>query len=113
MVYYHLFGEFLLRKQLFSGLLRFKNHFVRGQINQNSVIELLTYMGNILKQVTTEDGSDDSYNYYVNLCRPLVPMPGLNCPAGAWACRVKKKADQEDGKRVTQVKWQYLSIVSR
>jgi len=66
------------------------------------VIELLIFEGNILKQVTSEDGVDDSYTYYVNLCRPLVPMPGTNCPAGAWACRVKKQADQESGKHEIQ-----------
>ena len=77
------------------------------------MIELLIYEGNILKQVTSEDGVDDSYTYYVNLCRPLVPMPGTNCPAGAWACRVKKQADQENGKHEIQVKWPHLSVVSR
>ena len=78
-------------------------HFVRGQINQNGMTELLIHKGNILKQVTSEDGVDDSYSYYVNLCRPLVPMPGTNCPAGAWSCRVKKQADQEEGKHEIQV----------
>lgn len=43
----------------------------------------------VVKQVTNEGGTDDSYSYYVNLCRPLVPMPGKNCPAAAWACRIK------------------------
>lgn len=55
--------------------------------------------------MTSEEGSRDSYNYYVNLCRPLLPMPGTNCPAGAWACRIAKKADQHTGKHDVQVKW--------
>ena len=63
--------------------------------------------------VTSEDGVDDSYNYYVNLCRPLVPMLGTNCPAGAWACRVSKQVDPAEGKHEIQVTWPYLSIMSR
>ena len=63
--------------------------------------------------MTTEDGVNDAYTYYVNLCRPLVPMPGINCPAGAWACQVKKQANPDDGKHEIKVKWPYLSIVSR
>ena len=46
------------------------------------------------KQVTNEGDTDDSNTYYVNLCRPLVPMPGKNCKAGAWACKISgKKGD--------------------
>lgn len=48
----------------------------------------------VVKQVTNEGGTDDSYSYYVNLCRPLVPMPGKNCPAAAWACRIKGRRIQ-------------------
>ena len=99
----YLSGVFLSCKQLFLGL-QFKCHFVRGQINQNAMI---------VTQVTSGDGVDDPYNYYVNLCRPLVPMPGTNCPAGAWACRVKKQASRDTGKHAIQVTWPYLSIMSR
>ena len=66
-----------------------------------------------LKQVTSEEGNGDSYDYYVNLCRPLLPMPGINCPAGAWACRVAKKAHQDTGKHDVQVKWvHFVKLVS-
>ena len=53
------------------------------------------------KQVTNEGGTDDSASYYVNLCRPLVPMPGKNCPPGSWACRIDGDFIQVSGlKRV-------------
>ncbi|XP_022790425.1 cation-independent mannose-6-phosphate receptor-like [Stylophora pistillata] len=35
----------------------------------------------------------DVASYYVNLCRPLLPMPGKNCPAGVWACKVWKNQE--------------------
>ena len=55
--------------------------------------------------MTPEEGSGGSFNYYVNLCRPLLPMPGTNCPAGAWACRIAKTADQHTSKHDAQVRW--------
>lgn len=42
----------------------------------------------VVEQVIPEDGKKRTASYYVNLCRPLLPMPGINCPAGAWACKV-------------------------
>ena len=35
----------------------------------------------------------------MNLCRPLVPMPGTNCPAGSWACRIKGDVIQVNDKK--------------
>ena len=32
-----------------------------------------------------------SHSYYINVCRPLVPVPGINCPAGAFACHKTSK----------------------
>lgn len=44
-----------------------------------------------MKQVTHEEDTTDTAKYYLNLCRPLVPMQGINCPAGSWFCREKDK----------------------
>ena len=50
-----------------------------------------------LKQVTNEGATGDSAIYYVNLCRPLVPMQGKNCPPGSWACRIEGNRIQVSG----------------
>ena len=52
--------------------------------------------------MTSEEGGSDPYSYYVNLCRPLVPMPGKKCAAGAWACRID--IIENNGDHLTQVK---------
>ncbi|KAL9969231.1 hypothetical protein ACROYT_G021424 [Oculina patagonica] len=74
------------------------------QVGEGSKISTIKYsLGRLSRTdanwlVMSEDASKDSYEYYVNLCRPLLPMPGINCPAGAWACGVAKKADEHSGK---------------
>lgn len=30
--------------------------------------------------------SDDSPDFYINICQPLNPIPGVKCPAGAAVC---------------------------
>lgn len=47
--------------------------------------------------VTNEEGDNGKVtSFYLNLCRPLVPMHGINCPAGSWACWVEGDQDPQD-----------------
>lgn len=38
------------------------------------------------------DQSDDSPDFYINICQPLNPIPGVTCPPGAAVC-----ADPDNG----------------
>lgn len=49
------------------------------------------------------DPSDESPDFYINICQPLNPIPGVSCPPGAAVCM-----DPDDGPPV--VKQSHLSI---
>eukprot|EP00045_Choanoeca_perplexa_P017875 m.269550 g.269550 ORF g.269550 m.269550 type:complete len:2501 (+) comp17662_c0_seq1:233-7735(+) len=40
--------------------------------------------------------SKDGFMYEVNVCRPLVDVPGSTCPQGAAACQITPEANQQD-----------------
>ena len=46
----------------------------------------------IAKNGLTQDNDPDAA-FYINLCRPLNPMPDTQCPAGAGACMVSSNGD--------------------
>ncbi|XP_038048004.1 cation-independent mannose-6-phosphate receptor-like [Patiria miniata] len=56
-------------------------------INGSRVIDLsplVSDRGYYLANSLTDD--DDEKQYYINLCRPLNPIPGVRCPPGSAAC---------------------------
>ena len=57
-----------------------------------------------MPQVTNEEGDNGKVTrFYLNLCRPLVPMHGINCPAGSWACWVEGNQVTFQGHKLKQL----------
>ncbi|XP_013417456.1 cation-independent mannose-6-phosphate receptor [Lingula anatina] len=50
---------------------------------------LIMTSGHHLAMNTAPDSKDPGATFYINICRPLNPIQGTLCPAGASACRVK------------------------
>ncbi|XP_041660412.1 cation-independent mannose-6-phosphate receptor [Cheilinus undulatus] len=47
------------------------------------------------------DQSDESPDFYINICQPLSPIPGVDCPPGAAVCMDPDKGPPVDIGRVT------------
>lgn len=43
------------------------------------------------------DQGDESPDFYINICQPLNPIPGVTCPPGAAVCK-----DPDDGPPVVR-----------
>ncbi|XP_022048417.2 cation-independent mannose-6-phosphate receptor isoform X2 [Acanthochromis polyacanthus] len=48
------------------------------------------------------DQSDDSPDFYINICQPLNPIPGVTCPPGAAVCRDPDNGPPVDIGRTTR-----------
>ncbi|XP_061560975.1 cation-independent mannose-6-phosphate receptor isoform X1 [Phycodurus eques] len=48
-----------------------------------------------------EQDDDDSPDFYINICQPLNPIPGVTCPLGASVCMDPDKGDPIDIGRTT------------
>jgi insulin-like growth factor 2 receptor len=75
----------------------FDNH-----MNEISLVPLMRNSSNYeaLINETTIKGGNENKKYYLNVCRPLVPLYGLGCPGGSAACMGVKQGsllEHEEG----------------
>ena len=59
-----------------------------AQMNEISLIPLMRNSSNYeakINETTIKDGNE-KMKYFLNVCRPLVPLYGLGCPGGSSAC---------------------------
>lgn len=52
------------------------------------------------------DQSDGTPDFYINICQPLNPIPGVTCPPGASVCM-----DPDDGPPVVRTVYSYPTFV--
>ncbi|XP_062912676.1 cation-independent mannose-6-phosphate receptor [Mobula hypostoma] len=76
-------------------------HEVRCSVrNGSSIIDLSPLMQTsgyyTAEDEDVADGQGDSPDFYISICQPLMPLPGINCPPGSAVCM-----DPVDGPPVT------------
>ncbi|XP_016329709.1 cation-independent mannose-6-phosphate receptor-like [Sinocyclocheilus anshuiensis] len=68
-----------------------------NQIDLSPLIHLTGYYTAINEDVDREKSPD----FYINICQPLNPIPGVNCPPGAAVCMDPVDGDPVDIGRIT------------
>uniref|UniRef100_A0A8C1G8U4 Insulin-like growth factor 2 receptor n=1 Tax=Cyprinus carpio TaxID=7962 RepID=A0A8C1G8U4_CYPCA len=68
-----------------------------NQIDLSPLIHLTGYYTAINEDL----GRDKSPDFYINICQPLNPIPGVNCPPGAAVCMDPVDGDPVDIGRIT------------
>ena len=82
-----------------TDLLKYSVTFFNFQIqctvtNEDNTIDLSPLVNSQGYFLATSLDDSNPTPYYINLCHPLNPIPGIRCPAGAAACKV-------DGNKIT------------
>uniref|UniRef100_A0A673MU85 Cation-independent mannose-6-phosphate receptor-like n=1 Tax=Sinocyclocheilus rhinocerous TaxID=307959 RepID=A0A673MU85_9TELE len=70
-----------------------------NQIDLSPLIHLTGYYTAINEDVDREKSPD----FYINICQPLNPIPGVNCPPGAAVCMDPVDGDPVDIGRITSL----------
>ncbi|XP_062406227.1 cation-independent mannose-6-phosphate receptor [Sardina pilchardus] len=52
-------------------------------------------------QASNEDVNKEKNNFYINICQPLNPIPGVHCPPGVAVCRAPDQGQPVDIGRIT------------